>query len=469
MGVTTWTDGDRTASVSISSPVTQLLSSDAELAIPDIQMKADSRWFDSSYTYRYKLSNVDAYKEDTKLSVYIASKESTTPVAKNTYCALTGWESKPRLTISEIFTSSNSTVRTIPYYLKTSNSAYLNARYTQDGGGASLIYAPTVYTLATINVTLDAPPTFTKSSISYDTDYVYAGLTRASITISNANAKYGGTITASSFTIGNQTVTGNGNGTLSIDLDSVGTFTPIVTVTDSRGQTTQKECPNITVNGYTTPKANNVSVERTDDQGISEDEGQCAIIEADISWTSVIANLTSPTIEVKDLNGNTLTSTTTWYTSRDDIPNSAINDWSQITSADMPVYGLIDNSSHNLFNTQYSYTISITPNDDVPNSGPTVPITLGSAFYTVDFLAGGHGIAFGRPCSQPGFYVDMATNLLQGVEVTGDADILGDITIGGIAESLDTQIDLPNYLTSGTDKAIYDALVSLGWDSDVLS
>ena len=40
---------------------------------------------------------------------------------------------------------------------------------------------------------------------------------------------------------------------------------------------------------------------------------------------------------------------------------------------------------------------------------------------------------------------------------------------GGGNEFLDIFIDLPQYQTSGTtDKAIYDAVVALGWDSDVL-
>ena len=40
---------------------------------------------------------------------------------------------------------------------------------------------------------------------------------------------------------------------------------------------------------------------------------------------------------------------------------------------------------------------------------------------------------------------------------------------GGGNEFTDIFLDLPQYQTAGTtDKAIYDAVVALGWDSDVL-
>ena len=466
MGVTSWSDSRGTAYVSIPD-ATQLISGDSVLAIPDLQMKVNFT-YGSGYTYKYKLNRVDVYRDSTKIAE-IRSNESATAVANNVYCAATGWASKPTLTVSDLFTSANSTVRTIPFRLKTSSNGYtyLEAKYTQQGGGGDSFYEEAGdITLAVINVTLDAQPTFTTSDISYDTDYVYADLTTASVTISNASAMYDGTIISSELAIGNQVATGSGNGTLSIVLDTVGTFTPTVTVTDSRGQTATKTLPRITVNGYVAPTAN-ISVERANTSGVADDEGKCAVITADLYWASAIADLTAPTVVVKDLDNNTQTSVTTWYTSKDSSGvSNAISDWSQVTPAVMPIYGLVDNAGHDLFNTQYSYTVLITPNDDI-QSGITVTRTLGSAFYTIDFLEGGHVIAFGQPSSQPGFYVNMDTNLLKGVEVIGDADISGDVTVDGIIESLDGHIDIPDYSSSGTDKEIYDALVSLGWQNDV--
>ena len=140
----------------------------------------------------------------------------------------------------------------------------------------------------------------------------------------------------------------------------------------------------------------------------------------------------------------------------------------------MPIYGLIDNTNHDVFDSQESYRITVTPNCSL-GSGTALAQTLPTAFYTIDFLAGGHGIAFGAPSTQTGFYVNMDANFLQGIDVTGDAAISGNETVGGNAvitgttETDDVLLDLSDYQTSGSvDKAIYDALVSLGWDSDVI-
>lgn len=275
--------------------------------------------------------------------------------------------------------------------------------------------AETWGTIATI--TLDVPPTATVSAMTFDTGYIYAGLTTASVTVSDTTAYYGGTITSSTLTIGNQTATISDNGTLSILLDTVGTFTPTVTVTDSRGQTKTETLAPITVNGYVAPSVNNISIERTDTSGVADDEGVCAVITANMNWVYAIADLTAPTVVVKDLDGVTQTSTTTWYTTRSSSGvSNAISDWSQVVLADMPIYGLVDNTGHNLFNTQYSYTVAVTPNDDI-SSGTTTTRTIGSAFYTIDFLAGGHGIAFGQPSSQDGFECNMPTTFHDTVDV----------------------------------------------------
>ena len=142
-----------------------------------------------------------------------------------------------------------------------------------------------------------------------------------------------------------------------------------------------------------------------------------------------------------DENGTQTTPVVTWYTNRaaDGTLSGTVSDWSNVARNDT-VYGLIPN-----VNTQYSYQISIRPRD-TKGTGTAISQTLSSAFYTVDFLAGGHGIAFGKPASNAGFECAM--------DSTFDEDVF---------------IGLPEYQTaSTTDKAIYDAVVALGWDSDVL-
>lgn len=337
---------------------------------------------------------------------------------------------------SSIFNSNNSTSRTA--------TITVDATFNY---GNSINYGNVAGTISgTGTVTLNVPPTYDLSTLSIDTAYIYTGLTTASVTVSNLSAKYGGTITDVTFTIGNTSVSRSDAGTLSILLDTVGTFTPTVTVTDSRGQTTTKTLDPITVNGYVAPSVS-FTADRTLASGVPDDEGTYATIDAALTFTDVVADAVAPSVVLTDENGTQTTPSVTWYTSRasDGTLSGALSDWSTLSSGDT-VYGLIPN-----VNTQYSYQISVRPRDS-QGTGTAITQTLPSAFYTVDFLAGGHGIAFGKPASDTGF--ECAMTALFEDDATFGADVL---------------IDLPNYQTTGSvDKELYDAIVSLGWDSDVL-
>lgn len=346
------------------------------------------------------------------------------------------------ISASSLFSSSNPTVRTV-----TITGTYSISAGVQDHGYSTSWYGGTSGNITLGTVTLNAPPTFKVTNsggtettqMYFDTNYVYAGLTTASIKVANLSAKYGGNIASAVLKIGNQTATRTTNGELSILLNTGGTFTPTVTVTDSRGQTTTKTLDAITVNVYSKPSVT-FDVERTAQTGVLEDEGTYAIISPTFTFTDVIATLTEPTVTVTDNDGITTTVTPNWYSSRaQDGTLSGTVTWANISSGDT-VYGLISG-----FNTQYSYQISVTP-EDSEDTGTTQTQTLGGAFYTVDFLAGGHGIAFGTPATDEVFECAM--------DATFDEDVF---------------ISLPEYTTSGSvDKEIYDNIVALGWDSDVL-
>lgn len=292
---------------------------------------------------------------------------------------------------------------------------------------------------------LDVPPTATVSALSFDTPYIYAGLTTASVTVSDTAAYYDGTISDVTLVIGAQSDSLSGDGTLSIALDAAGTFTPTVIVTDSRGQTYTEQLAPITVMTYTAPTVT-FTAERTTSAGVPDDEGTYATCPSTFVFADAIATAIAPSVVLTDENGTQTTPTVTWYSSRaaDGTLSGSVT-WSSLSSGDT-VYGLIPG-----LNPNYSYQISIRPRDS-EGTGTAIVQTVSSAFYTVDFLAGGHGIAFGQPASQTGFYCNMDTHILGSAE-------FGD----------DVYIDLPDYQTTGTtDKAIYDALVALGWDSDVI-
>lgn len=377
---------------------------------------------------------------------------STYAVQANAYANIT-WDTNAVFSFdtSNYFNSANRTTRSIDFSVIAPANCKVSSYYEPYNSGSSCSNSAEKV-LSNITVTLDAPPTYDLSSLSIDTPYIYTGLTTASVTVSNLSAKYGGTITDVTFTIGNTSVSRADAGTLSILLDTVGTFTPTVTVTDSRGQTTTKTLDPIQVNGYVAPSVS-FTADRTLASGVPDDEGTYATVDATFTFTDVVADAVAPSVVLTDENGTQTTPAVTWYSSRasDGTLSGALSDWSTLSSGDT-VYGLIPN-----VNTQYSYQISVRPRDS-QGTGTAITQTLSSAFYTVDFLAGGHGVAFGKPASATGFECAMTATFEDTLQADGTA------TFGS-----DVLIDLPDYQTaSTTDKAIYDAVVALGWDSDVL-
>lgn len=372
------------------------------------------------------------------------------------------------LTTSSYFNSSNKTSRTLSVTYGNNLSSF--AGYAETSGNTDFLQGDTVSFNFSQTITLDVPPTFSET-FSYTGDFSgvpYAGLTTANVTLSSLTAYYGGDFTGvgqAEFTIGSQTVSLANpvdDDVLSIPLNAVGTFTPTVKITDSRGQVTTHTLDSITVNGYVAPSVS-FTADRTLASGMPDDEGTYATVDATFTFTDVVADAVAPSVVVTDENGTQTTPAVTWYTTRasDGTLSGTLSDWSTLSSGDT-VYGLIPN-----LNTQYSYQISIRPRDS-EGTGTAITQTLSSAFYTVDFLAGGHGIAFGKPASDVGFECNMPTIFHDTVDVE-DTLTATDITASGNVGADNFLLDLSDYQTTGSiDKDIYDAIVALGWDSDVL-
>lgn len=444
MGVTSWTSLGTTSYVSMTSPTALTVTgSSVAITMPTTSVKMNMGGA-SGVNFKYQFG-VDVEFGGTKL--FSKNGSTTAWTANNVYASLT-WAATTSQNTSVFFNSNNPTTKTVSISL-TSNPAVLS--YSDNYGGAGSYYGSSKVTYGTINLTLNVPPTATVSAISYDTGFVYAGLTTASVTVSNATAYYGGSITDVTFRIGAQSASISGNGTLSIALDTAGTFTPTVTITDSRGQTYTETLAEITVNSYTAPSVS-FSADRTLQSGKPDDEGTYATLDTTFTFADVIATAIAPSVVMTDENGTQTTPTVTWYSSRaaDGTLSGSVT-WASLSSGDM-VYGLVPG-----LNTQYSYTISVRPRDS-QGTGTAITQTISSAFYTIDFLAGGHGIAFGKPASATGFGCAMAAAF----ENTVDVD-------GALSCNNDVLIDLPNYQTSGTtDYDIYTAIGALGWDSEVI-
>lgn len=455
-----WTNNDVTATINMPNPLGEVIlsTSSKNITIPAIQAKATGSYLMTpyflglgrSYTYGsgwYDYGNGLQVKYGaTVLKNYIRA-QSASAVNNNVYVNLS-YTATPTilLTTSNFFNSTNPNDRSVSLSIVAPNGSQLNTYNSASQGGATCINSAEK-TLSTITLTLDVPPTATISAISYDTGFVYAGLTTASVTVSNTSAKYGGNISSVEFAIGSQSATLSGDGTLSIALANPGTFTPTVKITDSRGQVKTYSLDPITVNTYTAPTVS-FDVKRTDSNGDPDDEGTYCLIEATLTFSDVVADAVAPSVVITDENGTSSTPVVTWYT--DNTLQTTVT-WANVSSGDT-VYGLFSG-----VNVNYSYSVSVRPRDS-QGTGTAITQTLSSAFYTVDFLAGGHGIAFGKPASAVGFECAMATTFESTLEIDGDLTCNNDVLI-----------DLPDYQTSGTtDYDIYTGIVALGWDSEVI-
>lgn len=387
--------GYGTGYITVSTPVSLTVSSaNIPLTTPAMTVRGQTSLYANWLSRRYS-AYCQVYKGSTSLRSFEEKKSNT--VANDTVNAtIPAMSLYQTLPTSRVFDSSNKNTRNATLIVKTLG---LDVEYyVPDEGGdwrSDAIYGDSETNIITYNLTLDAPPTFTSTQVSFDTSYVYTGLTTASVSVSALSAKYGGDISEVKLTIGNQSVTRADAGTLSILLASAGTFTPTVSVTDSRGQVTTKTLDAITVNGYTAPSLS-FNVQRTTSTGVPNDEGTYGTLSASFTFTDVIAQLTQPTVKVDGT-----TASVTWYSTR--ATNGKLSgtvNWASLTSP-ATVYGIV--SAPNI---QTSYQIEVTPNDSI-SSGTPITQTLASAFYTIDFLAGGHGIAFGQPATQDGFFCNM--------------------------------------------------------------
>lgn len=451
-----WTNNYITATINMPSPLgkVSVTGASATFTVPKVQVKATGSYIEppcylglgqerGSYSSWGDAGNGLQLKNGST-TIKTLRGHSSKSVAKNTYVDIAySASASVTLTTSSYFKSSNANQRTVTLDLVAPSGCIVGV-YEASIGGSSFSTNPSQKTLSTITLELNVPPTATVGSLTTDTAYVYAGLTTASVSVSNATAYYGGTIVSVTLTIGGQSASISGDGTLSILLNAGGTFTPVVTITDSRGQVQEYQLDPITVGIYSAPTVN-FDAERTTDTGVLDDEGAYATIVTTLTFDP-IAEAVAPTVAVADEDGITQTVTTTWYSTRasDGTLSGAVT-WSTLASGST-VYGLVSITGG--FDTQKSYVISLTPQDSESITGDTKTDTLQTAFYTVDFLAGGHGIAFGMPASQDGFYCKMPATFVDANDVMR---ALFDFIhpVGSYYETSDTTFD-PNVTWGGT-------------------
>lgn len=376
-----WTDNGETVSVIMDATAGNIYATGASIdaVFPACTGRSTSNTYTGQRKFKLLLEE-NGLEFETPYSAVISgsgTKSATIPASR-------------AKTTNDLFNASNRTTRTRTF------TYTVSAFMTWVGDGDNYYWPSSPKTIYTATVILDVPPTVSLGTPTYATPQ-YAGVGIYTVPITSASAAYGGRISKVTLTVGQdstvQTYSSSSisNQTISVTPTVAGTYTPTLTVEDSRGQTTTETLADITVNPYLNPSLD-FDVFRSNSSGVRDDEGAYGLVTANVSFTDAIADLTQPTVKI---NGTT-TNNVTWYSAYSSSTgvSSVISDWTAISSG-ATIYGLINGS----FNQTDSYSITVSLTDSLGGNSAEITQTLSTAFYTIDFQAGGKEIAFGAPAN----------------------------------------------------------------------
>lgn len=273
--------------------------------------------------------------------------------------------------------------------------------------GGTLIATRT--SLVTVNVPSNVKPTATVSrSIVGDTFGVYAqGISKCKVETTAAGA-YGSTI--SSIVTTCEGVSYSGDDITTNLLTGSGSIAVKTVVKDSRGRSATVN-GSITVSAYSTPTIS-FSVHRCDSGGTADEMGSYANVYIHGTGTAIgsgaKANAVTLSLKMRQVGQSTWTDVTVTPTG---------------TAVDKEVDEVIAASDTS------SWEFMATVADKTATISQTVQISVGYA--TIDFLAGGRGIAFGTTALAAGFKCAM------------DADFTGAVKLGGLIIKAGTKTFTP--------------------------
>ena len=214
-----------------------------------------------------------------------------------------------------------------------------------------------------------------------DTSYGYVrGKSKCRLRVTGATGSYGSTMKS-------YTITGNGGTWTSWDsttgvLNTPGTITFTATATDSRGRTSASKTVSITVQDYASPNVSSFSAVRCNSSGSATDSGTYIKVSASYSYTSLSSkNSVSTKVEYKTA------AATSWTNA------GTISSGSSVTIGG----GGISTAS--------GYNVRLTVSDKFVSV--TKIVTINPSFVTMDFKAGGKGIAIGKASTSDKFSVAM--------------------------------------------------------------
>lgn len=304
----------------------------------------------------------------------------------------------------------------------TKASASVRVRYGYVYAGSSS-YEFSV--LKTVNVTLNAPSSWVPSfdfAISGSTalvgDKYYVGKSGVSFKVSNISLPGNATKNASQSTIafqGSTVAISGAEATLTKNpIAQPGTLAATAKVVDSRGRSSTKTL-SITAYSHASPTISQFAVRRCDADGSPNEEGtSCAVtVHASAVSDAGAHNLSALTLKWR------IYGTSTWSDALDILASNG----TELLIPDVE------------FGTGNQYELVVDATDDAGFKS-TATAMLYKAFMTMDFKAGGRGIAFGAPATEDGFHCAMPATFDPPLAGTNLAD--GAISWGKLAGALQT-------------------------------
>ena len=223
-----------------------------------------------------------------------------------------------------------------------------------------------------------------------------------------ASGAYGSTVQSWAFSCGG--VTGSASSGTTAVLPSAGTFTPTVTVTDSRGRTGSRSAAAVEVLDYAPPVVKTAAAVRCDESGAASDQGTCCRL-----------NLTAACSSVGGRNSLTLRC-------RTKSTGGSFSGWTALTDG-MVLSG---------FALGQSYVVELSAVDALGGER-TVSISVPTAAAALHLREGGQGAAFGK-YSEENDLLDVAWNSRVRKNLTVD----GAVSVGNIANLLNQLTSRPN-------------------------
>lgn len=242
----------------------------------------------------------------------------------------------------------------------------------------------------TIAATSDIAPAF---NIAVSPSSIIQGKTTVTASITNESLKYGASVSKRSISLPGASSTGT---SVSVVPSTSGTQTVTATVTDSRGLSTTKTAT-YNVTAYAPPSISSVTVARASGANTYDEEG--TKVRATVVWGSggSAGGATSCTLKYRQILDNGY---------------GAYTEFGRVNSGQEY---FIDGA----FSTESEYEFVATASDTLSSVAKSA--ILEKAYFTMDFLNGGKGMAIGQACDSPGLSVNMATTFRKSIKFTESA------------------------------------------------